>query len=176
MRKLGSWSLSGTGHAAAAGFAAFFLLGNMAFWLRPATSAVQPIAFNHAKHIANGLNCTDCHAGAQDQARATLPPLATCLTCHESALTQSPEEAKIRTLAASGQPLRWTRLTRVPPHVYFSHRRHVQLAGLKCEGCHGPVQQATTPPGRAFRAFTMAVCINCHEQRGFKTDCNDCHR
>ncbi len=136
----------------------------------------QPIAFNHAKHVENGVACTDCHSGAQTQAHATLPTLATCLGCHETQLSQNPEEGKIRSIAAAGQELSWTQLTRVPSHVYFSHRRHVQIAQLDCAECHGPVAKSTSPPVAVFRPPTMNNCLGCHGKRGLKTDCNDCHR
>lgn len=177
MRFLGHSGLFGAGHAAWIGFGAFFLLGNLVFSaLRNGPPTVQPIVFNHSTHVGSGIACTDCHTGAESEARATLPAISTCLTCHESALTESAEEAKIRKTAAAGQGLHWMQLTRVPPHVYFSHRRHVQLAHLSCENCHGPMKDATAPPMRPFRQFTMSTCIDCHEQRGLKTDCNDCHR
>lgn len=83
-------------------FAACFLLGSLFFFGNNPSSG-QPIIFNHARHVASGLQCTDCHAGAQSQAQATLPQLATCLMCHQAALTKSAEEEKIRALAAAGK-------------------------------------------------------------------------
>ena len=160
-----------------AGFGVFFLLGSFVFHPRnPNASSVQPIAFNHAKHIENGMTCTDCHLGVESQAKATLPTLATCLSCHESALTQSAEEEKIRRLASAGRELAWIQITRMPAHVYFSHRRHVQLAKLECATCHGPMEKATQPPRKSFRLLNMEACIKCHQQRQARTDCNDCHR
>jgi len=158
-------------------FAGFFLLGSFVFssgaW-RP--RALQPIAFNHSKHIAQGLECVNCHTGAADQEHATLPLLDACLMCHESAVTESAEEAKLRALAAAGGELAWTRVTRVPPHVYFSHRRHVQLGKMECQECHGPMETLTEPPVRPFREMTMASCLECHQRKQAGTDCNDCHR
>jgi c(7)-type cytochrome triheme protein len=154
-------------------FLVSFLSGGLLWRTRP---AAQPVAFNHKKHVENGINCVDCHAGAQEQARATLPTLATCMTCHESALTQSPEEAKIRNVAAAGADLKWQQITRNPPNVYFSHRRHVRMAGLDCAECHGAMKDATAPPVRRFRRLDMNDCIHCHQQSNVKADCNDCHR
>ncbi len=145
------------------------------FWQKHA-APLQPIAFNHKVHVAAGLNCVDCHAGAQEQAQATLPSIATCMGCHEAALTPSPEEAKIRTIASAGGELHWAKITRVAPHVFFSHRRHVHLAGLQCADCHGDMQDAATPPTRRYRPLDMNDCLRCHQQRGLKSDCNDCHR
>jgi predicted CXXCH cytochrome family protein len=160
-----------------AGFGLFFVLGGFAFrGYRPAAASAQPLAYNHAKHIENGLSCTDCHAGAQTEARATLPDLALCLGCHETALGNSAEERKIRDAKAAGRPLAWIQLARVPPHVYFSHRRHVAMAKLACATCHGPMEKLTAPPTKPFREFTMDACIQCHQQNRARTDCNDCHR
>ncbi len=169
-------SFVGTGPALAVGFGVCFVLGNFAFTtFRPARTS-QPIAFNHAKHIANGVGCTDCHAGADQQARAGLPTVETCRSCHESALTESPEEAKLRRVVAAGEELRWAKLVRVPNHVYFSHRRHVQSAKLDCAGCHGAMDKVTAPPQRVAWVPTMKACLACHQSRGVKSDCNDCHR
>lgn len=159
-----------------AGFGVFVFLGSLFFTQHPARPGRQPIAFNHSKHLASGMSCTDCHTGAQSQERATLPALSACLTCHSTALTESAEEQKIRTLSAAGKELAWNPLTRVPTHVYFSHRRHAQLAKLECATCHGAMEKLTAPPQKLFRPLNMDDCIGCHEQKRLKTDCNDCHR
>jgi hypothetical protein len=159
------------------GFLLFFALGLLLFqWILAGNPGEQPIEYNHAVHIESGLECTECHAGAQDQARATLPTLDTCLLCHSEPLTESPEEEKIVALAAAGQEAPWIQLTRVPGHVYFSHRRHVALGELECSQCHGPMETLTRPPERPFRALDMDDCMECHEQRSIRNDCNDCHR
>lgn len=156
---------------------ALLLFSTFAFFVGgPGRGVAQPIAFNHARHIQNGMTCTDCHSGAQNQAHAALPPLSTCLVCHETALTKSAEEEKVRALAVAGKEFQWTQLTRLSPHVYFSHRRHVGVAKLDCSLCHGPVEKASFPPRRALRAMTMDTCIECHQKSGARTDCNDCHR
>lgn len=160
-----------------AGFGLFLGLGTLLFgWGLSGKSSSQPIRYNHAVHIANGLNCEDCHAGARAQEHATLPTLESCLTCHQEALTQSAEEEKIRTLARAGQMSPWIQITRVPPHVYFSHRRHVTLGGMACADCHGSMETRTEPPRLPFRAMNMDACLACHQQRNVPSDCNDCHR
>ncbi|MBZ5648155.1 MAG: cytochrome c family protein [Acidobacteriia bacterium] len=154
----------------------FLLTDLLAIVVGAGRTVRQPIAFNHSKHVESGAACPDCHTGVQTKAHATLPDLAVCMGCHETPLSQSPEEAKIRTIAAAGQKVAWTQLTRVPAHVYFSHRRHVQIAQLDCTECHGPVAKSTTPPTAEFRPATMDNCLACHAKRGVQTDCNDCHR
>lgn len=176
MKLLGSLSLLSHATYSAGGFVLFFVLGAAGFVGLQHTAPKQPIAFNHAKHVSNGVACTDCHAGVQTQAKATLPSLDVCISCHQVALTNSAEEERVRTVAAAGQELNWVQLTQTAPHVFFSHRRHVAVAHLPCAECHGPMEQATKPPGRAFRVFNMATCIGCHQQHRVNADCNDCHR
>lgn len=159
------------------GFGVFLVAGYFLFgWVLSAPPPAQPIRYNHAVHIANGLGCEDCHEGARDQAQATLPTIETCMMCHEEALTDSPEEEKIRTLAAAGEEMPWRQITQVPTHVYFSHRRHVALGGLECAECHGPMETLTEPPRRPYRPIDMDTCIACHKEREVRYDCNDCHR
>jgi hypothetical protein len=160
---------------AVAGFVLFFALGATAFVTLQRSNLRQPIAFNHAKHVENGVGCTDCHAGVETQAKATLPAIDTCLNCHQTALSSSAEEAKIRTAAAAGKELAWVQVTQLAPHVFFSHRRHVSVAHLACAECHGPMEKITAPPQRPWRVLNMDACIGCHRQHGVNADCNDCH-
>lgn len=177
MKLLGSLSLLSHAPVAAGGFFVFFVLGVASFLgLQHAATPTQPIVFNHAKHVSNGVACTDCHAGVQSQAKATLPSIDICIGCHQVALTSSAEEERIRTAAAAGQELKWVQLTQTAPHVFFSHRRHVAVAHLPCAECHGAMEQATKPPERPFRVFNMSACIGCHQQHRVNADCNDCHR
>ncbi len=150
----------------------FLLIGGVLSGSNP----TQPLRYNHAVHISNGMACEDCHAGARGNEKATLPGIDVCLGCHREPLTKSPEEEKIRAFARSGQEIPWVQVTRVPRHVYFSHRRHVTLGGLKCAECHGPMETRTEPVRRPFRPMTMDGCMECHEQRKVSDNCNDCHR
>ena len=62
-----------TSHPALGGFVAFFVLGGAAFFgVQHARTGPphQPIAFNHAKHIANGVACEDCHTDVHPRAFA----------------------------------------------------------------------------------------------------------
>jgi len=159
------------------GFTLFLGLGAIFILVGyPNGSITQPIAFNHSKHVESGLACVDCHEGVQTQAHATLPSLDKCLLCHQMALTESAEEEKVRTIAETDGEINWKPVTRVPTHVYFSHRRHVALAGLECATCHGPMEQLTAPPQRPYYAISMDTCIECHEESQARTDCDDCHR
>jgi len=156
-------------------FLVAFLIG-MPFFIGSKSNPTQPIAFNHNKHLEAGMDCMDCHVGAREQTRATLPDISVCLMCHEESATGNPEEIKIQQAAAKGEPLAWQRIQRLPAHVYFSHRRHVALAGLECVACHGPMETLSQPPRRPFLDMTMEACQDCHENANARNDCNDCHR
>lgn len=136
----------------------------------------QPIQFDHNKHKQAGLACVDCHATALEQANAGLPDLGTCMTCHESAITESKEEEKIRATAAGGGELGWKPVTRLPKDIYFSHRRHAKLANLDCIVCHGPVGESVKPPSRPAVPMMMNNCLDCHRKRRANVDCYACHR
>ncbi len=142
----------------------------------PSGPGLQPIAFNHAKHIGAGMNCTDCHTGAAGEEHATLPALATCMACHATPMTQSAEERRLHALAAAGTEPEWRPVTQVPPHVFFSHRRHVSLGKLACSACHGAMERLAAPPRAPLVPITMQNCIDCHRQAKAGSECNDCHR
>jgi hypothetical protein len=137
----------------------------------------QPVAFNHKLHVEeNGLDCVECHIYVKSQTFAGLPTVGKCMECHESALTSSPEEEKIRQAAADGKQLKWNRIYVVPNHVYYSHRRHVVAGHLECATCHGPIAQTTSPPPAPLNKITMNFCIECHQKNKVTNDCIACHK
>jgi len=146
----------------------------------PATEArasEQPIQFNHQKHTEGlELECSQCHEGVEDRVRATLPGVEVCIGCHEEAVTDSPEEAKIRDYYGRGEEIPWQRLYRVPRHVFFSHRRHVHVARVACATCHGEMGTQTQPPAAPLKRIAMKGCLTCHRARGARIDCVSCHR
>lgn len=150
----------------------------------------QPIEFPHKTHIDAGLECTSCHDRAEKDTVAGRPPTALCVSCHAGADTG--ELKKIQQFANGGE-IPWRRVWRLPPHVFFSHRRHVAVAKVKCQTCHGPMETLTRPPARPLRTLAMSDCIGCHETwrvrvanavtsdagatvRPVSTDCTRCHR
>jgi hypothetical protein len=155
----------------------FFLLAGFSFFpgfLKPMLR--QPIAFNHKKHMENGLECTTCHEFVKEERFAGIPSIAICLTCHEEAVTESPEEEKIRVYTRQKQEIPWVRLFRQPGHVYYSHRRHVAIGKIECVTCHGEIGQSLTPPLRPPTQLTMDDCLSCHKKVGRSTDCTSCHK
>lgn len=133
----------------------------------------QPIRFNHRAH--KDIDCVNCHEFVKSQSFAGLPAIEVCLTCHDTPLTESPEEEKIRTLAQAGKPIEWKRLFKQPAHVYYSHRRHVEIAQLDCSQCHGDIGNSIEPPARV-KNLSMNACLACHDKRSVKATCVDCHR
>jgi Cytochrome c7 and related cytochrome c len=136
----------------------------------------QPIAFNHRIHtVDNELACTNCHEYYEKEAFSGLPNRETCAFCHEEPQGEGAKELALVELLQSGAPLDWKPLFRQPPHVFYSHRRHVKVAGLECESCHGDIGQSEAPP-RRVRRLEMNDCIGCHEREDAAFDCTTCHR
>jgi hypothetical protein len=141
--------------------------------LMPAVALDQPLNFNHLAH-AEMIDCDGCHEGVRTSERAGIPQGDLCLNCHE-------EPPSVATAAqweeiAGGSPIAWQRVTRVPEHAYFSHRRHVTLAQLGCETCHGDIGTRSEAVGRAPINLDMDTCISCHAREGASEDCVACHR
>lgn len=138
----------------------------------PPGPVAQPVAFNHAKH--GPMACVVCHRGAEAGARAGLPQGDLCLKCHAAAPVAG--AAPLWEEAARGASIPWIRVTRLPDHVFFSHRRHAGLARLDCASCHADVGKRPAPPTRAPLRLDMDSCIACHRREGASQDCAACHR
>jgi hypothetical protein len=141
------------------------------------TAVPQPIAFNHRKHTEDlGLTCQFCHTYVSRGAHAGLPDARTCSMCHTAPQGTSEEAARVTELIEQGDPLRFNKLFRLAPHVFYTHRRHVELAGLECATCHGDIAATERPPKRPLVEITMDFCMDCHREQGQTLDCNACHR
>jgi hypothetical protein len=146
-----------------------------ALWIvRAATAPVQqPIAFSHALHAGTlQLDCQFCHRAAARAPNAGVPPVEQCMFCHSVVTAGDPEIAKVRQAFASGEPVAWQRVHRVPDHTRFLHEAHVR-AGITCATCHGQVERMAVV--RQVRALNMGDCVGCHRQYGARTDCTVCH-
>jgi hypothetical protein len=154
---------------------ALLLLAALALYRQePAISPAQPIAFPHTVHAGQlGLACTFCHAYADRSPSATVPPLSTCMTCHETIGLDRPEVQKLRGYVERKEPVVWQRVHALPSFVNFTHKRHVK-AGVDCAVCHGGVAKMARV--KRVRPLTMGWCVTCHWTRGAPTDCATCHR
>ncbi len=141
----------------------------------PAVS--QPIAFSHFKHTQDlGLDCALCHQYAQTQAHSGLPDEETCAICHRVALGTTLEAAELTRLIDEGEPIRFNKLFGLADHVFYTHRRHVGIAEIECETCHGAISETETPPTRPLVKVTMGFCLDCHQEQQQTVDCNACHK
>lgn len=141
----------------------------------------QPIAFSHKIHAGQyEIECKYCHTGAMKGKQANIPSPNICMNCHtqikEGTTTGKGEIAKI--YAAIGfdpdtqlytgvtKPIEWVRIHNLPDLAYFNHAQHVNVGGIACQTCHGPVEQMDVV--KQYSLLTMGWCIDCHR----KTDVN----
>ena len=140
--------------------------------VRPAPA--QPIAYSHKLHAGDlKLACAQCHTMPGDGELATLPPTATCMTCHETIKKDSPEIVKLATAHAAGKPVAWAPVYLIPDFVYFSHKKHLSTEGVSCESCHGPVKEREVM--RREKDLSMGSCMECHRANKASVDCTQCH-
>ncbi len=172
-------------------------------YLRRAEVVVeQPVPFSHLHHVdEDGIDCRYCHTTALSSPTASIPPAATCMTCHSQLFTDADVLEPVRASFRTGVPIRWNRVYALPDYVRFDHGAHA-AGGIGCETCHGRVDRM--PLVHRTRALTMGWCLDCHRdptsaQRpvselttmGFEpspddevpaldttglTDCSTCHR
>lgn len=135
---------------------------------------VQPIAYTHKVHLANGMECTNCHTNVEKGPVAGIPSITLCMTCHQVVATDKPEIRKMAALFARGEDISWQRVYDYSPtsHVRFNHAPHIR-AKVDCITCHGDMRQRTV----AVRTvnMTMGFCIDCHKLRKVSVECATCH-
>lgn len=170
----------------------------------------QPIAFSHAVHACEQeIDCEYCHSSASKSKHAGIPSSNVCMNCHKGVKTGSTDEgtadiAKIYDAIGfdpveasyidgegnsghslpqdsyDGDPIQWNKVHNLPDHVYFSHQQHVDVGGVDCRNCHGPVESYTVGRvatndlinGQDFTGLiklekptlTMGWCIECHSK------------
>ena len=146
---------------------------------------VQPIQFDHWQHVTKGaaegeeggpqLECTFCHEHADKSSHATIPNISTCMMCHESTKTESPEVQKLTAISERKEQPPWKRVywMEKEANVFFTHKPHI-AAGVDCVACHGEVGQMHRV--RRETDQTMGWCIDCHRKKGASVDCYICHR
>ncbi len=64
------------------------------------------------------------------------------------------------------QPVEWVQIHHLPDFVYYNHSQHVNVAGIECQTCHGPVQEMEVV--QQYAPLTMGWCIECHRTTGVK--------
>ncbi|MEP6734917.1 MAG: c-type cytochrome [Chryseolinea sp.] len=132
----------------------------------------QPIAFSHKIHAGElEIDCKYCHIGVMKGKSATIPSVNICMNCHNQiksgTQTGEGEIAKIVSAWDNKKPIEWVRVHNLPDLAYFNHAQHVNVGGVECQTCHGPIE--TMDVVRQHSLLTMGWCIDCHR----KTDVNN---
>jgi len=71
-------------------------------------------------------------------------------------------------------PVEWVRIHNLPDHAYFNHAQHVTVGNLKCQNCHGPVEEMELV--YQYSPLSMGWCINCHRQTEVQFKENDYYK
>src|SRR5213592_3420761 len=120
----------------------------------------QPVPFSHQHHVAGlGIDCRYCHTSVETSNFAGIPPTSTCMNCHREIWTVADMLEPVRASFASGQPLVWSRVHRLPDFVHFNHSIHV-YKGIGCAVCHGRIDKM--PLTYQASPLTMSWCLDCH--------------
>jgi hypothetical protein len=144
----------------------------------PARHVTQPINFPHDVHAGTyQVPCMYCHSSADRSPAAGIPSVQVCAGCHIPGgmpliAADRPEIQKLIGYWERQEPIPWERIHNLPDHVRFTHMMHIN-AGVQCSQCHGPVE--TMAEIRQVSSLQMGWCIDCHRQRGARTDCSVCH-
>jgi hypothetical protein len=137
---------------------------------------VQPIAFSHRTHAENyEIPCMHCHVQAERSGVAGVPPVSTCMGCHQVIATDHPDVMRVAEHWRAQTPIPWIKVYDMPDFVRFTHDRHIQ-AGVTCQTCHGAVETMAVV-GRAVQ-LDMATCVACHTVHEVEhgRDCWVCHK
>jgi len=151
--------------------AVFFLMGLGGLGLSLARSPYvtdvgvvrpQPVQFSHQHHTNDlGIDCRYCHTSVENAQYAGMPPTHTCMSCHSQIWNDSPALAPVRESYATGLPIAWNMVHRVPDYVYFNHSIHVKK-GFGCTDCHGQVDNMVLM--YKAESMTMEWCLDCHRE------------
>jgi cytochrome c2 len=156
-------------------FVVVFLVGSLGFktvintlysvGVQQGYAPKQPIAFSHKIHAGQyEIDCKYCHVGVMKGKSATIPSVNICMNCHNQiksgTTTGEGEIAKIVSAYNENKPIEWVRIHNLPDLAYFNHAQHVNVGGIECQTCHGPIQEMDVV--RQHSLLTMGWCIDCH--------------
>ena len=158
---------------------------------------VQPIHYSHRIHAGdNKIECKYCHSSARVSKHSGIPSLNVCMNCHKS-IGEVADATQAEGLAEHGvdyneeigklysavgwdpdsqsytgetEPVKWVRIHNLPDFAYFNHSQHVEVAGVACQKCHGPVEEMEVM--YQFAPLTMGWCVNCHRETNVKIEGN----
>jgi len=127
----------------------------------------QPIKFSHKVHAGqNKTDCEYCHSTASFSKSAGIPSTNVCMNCHkvvkQGARSGKFEINKIYRAEESGKPVEWIRIHKLPDHAFFNHAQHVKVGKVKCQECHGKVEEMDLV--KQYSDLSMGWCVNCHRK------------
>ena len=146
------------------------------YYMTPAYARVgykplQPVPFSHAVHADQlGIDCRYCHSSVEESWYSNVPAATTCMNCHNQVLKDDPRLALVRESAATGKPIEWVQIHKLPDFVYFNHSVHVNR-GISCVHCHGQINKMDEV--YHAKSLSMAFCLDCHRQPGPNMRPND---
>lgn len=161
---------------------ALALAGSGLWWFHNAFhdkgyAPAQPIAFSHKQHAGDlKLDCRFCHFNSERGKHAGVPPMSVCMSCHAVVATDRPAIQKLAKIVETGSytdpagtvheggVVHWSRVHKLPDHVYFNHSAHVK-ADVACQTCHGPVESMVVM--RQYADLTMKWCLDCHRTSNY---------
>lgn len=160
-----------------------------------------PLRFNHQKHLAKGMQCTQCHtevARSRSTADRLLPTPQACDGCHGSqhpvpVANDAPANEPACSfchVGAQDEARRITASVRIrPARLRFSHALHMTVqqasAGegpptrvdVSCERCHGDMSKVRL--ATEIQLPKEQSCLECHDggsEPGHASDtCATCH-
>ncbi len=141
------------------------VIGAMWYYFSPRHTDVgyqprQPVPYSHKLHAGDlGIDCRYCHTNVEKSSVAMVPPTQTCMNCHSVVQKDSVALAPIRESWASGAPVPWVRVHKIPDYAFFDHSVHVS-AGVGCASCHGRVDQMIKVSQQ--EPLSMGWCLECH--------------
>jgi hypothetical protein len=153
-----------------------------------------PLRFDHARHLALGVHCDNCHVTASVSTSASdnlIPAEAACRSCHEIDRAQPDKAVPAGSPAARCDACHLTEpaapnvgwvpsmVSREPPRVRladpnlkFNHRLHVGR-GMGCELCHSQVAMKALATRDDLPR--MPLCLGCHDGKQATNRCSACH-
>jgi hypothetical protein len=87
------------------------------------------------------------------------------MNCHNQVLKDDPRLELVRESAASGKPIPWVQIHRVPDYVFFNHSVHIDR-GFSCVECHGQINEMEEV--YQSKSLTMTFCLDCHRDPAAK--------
>ena len=151
--------------AGGGGLLSVLVVGGIWYYFSPKYTDVgyqpkQPVSYSHKLHAGDlGIDCRYCHSSIERSPKANIPSTATCMNCHKIILPESEKLLPVRESFATGRPIQWTKVHKLPDYVYFNHMAHLN-AGVGCASCHGNVAEMEVVQQK--QPLSMSWCLDCH--------------